>query len=116
LLRDAQRRRRLSRIDLEADLREERSGAALHPAPVDDERESTAWQDPYEEILQRREALHQRRLLWNQVDATLLRRARRQGAQSLTIQHQLPGVGGVDAGEDLQQRRLSGTVLADERM
>ena len=61
-----------------------------------------------------REVREQAELLVDDADAELVRASRRRDVDLLAVDLDPAGCGFVVAGEDLQQRRLSGTVLADE--
>jgi hypothetical protein len=58
----------------------------------------------------------ERRLLRDDRDPVDERVARRAVGDASAADEELAGVGPVDAGEDLAQRRLAGAVLTDERV
>ena len=69
------------------------------------------------DVVEHRARLGDEDLLEDREDAAALRFARRLDRRDeLAVELDLPGVRGVDAAEDLDQRRLAAAVLADERV
>ena len=69
------------------------------------------------DVVEHRAGLGDEDLLEDRDDAAALRLARRPDRRDeLAVELDLAGVRGVDAAEDLDQRRLAGAVLADERV
>jgi hypothetical protein len=67
-----------------------------------------------EDVLCHGQVRHQVEFLVNDADAELQRLPRCRGVQGPAVQPELPGVGGIDAGQQLHQRRLAGAVLTDQ--
>ena len=64
-----------------------------------------------------REVRKQREVLIDDLDAQLLRLIGRQVIEGRAIDHDLATrVGSIDAGDDLDERRLAGTVLSNQAM
>ncbi len=68
------------------------------------------------DVLGHRHVVHQVELLMDHGDAVLERVERRGQLDLLALQPEGAGVGRVDAGDDLHQRRLAGAVLAHQRV
>ena len=67
-----------------------------------------------EDVLGDRQVGEQSRLLIDHRDPTMRRFGRAAQEHRLACDHQVSAVGLVDAAEDLDQRRLAGTVLTDQ--
>src|SRR5439155_3821587 len=69
-----------------------------------------------EEVARGVEVLREREVLVDGLDAELARLAWVRDGDGSAVDRDLAGVGLVDAGENLDQRRLAGPVVADERV
>jgi hypothetical protein len=105
-------------VDLQLQPRQQRLRLALHAAPVNAPQAGRAAPRVVagKDVLGHREVGAQVHLLVDRADAQLLRRRRRGRAHRLAVQQQLASVGREHAGEQLDQRRLAGAVLAHQRV
>ena len=103
------------RIDVEADLLEQRDGAPVERLAVDDA-EGAAWQVFQHQILGDAEIRQKVELLMHDADAALLRIVRRLRLVGRAVEGDRAAVRLVDAGQELDQRRLAGAVLAEHDM
>ena len=87
----------------------------VEPALVEEETRA-ARLTPDEDVLRDREVAHQVELLVDDADAELLRVLGRDRLVRLAVEEELALVDLVHAGEHLHQRRLAGSVLADQRV
>ena len=71
---------------------------------------------PDPDVLGDRHEAHQVEFLMDHGDAVLQRVERRLQADFLALEAEGAGIGRVDAGDDLHQRRFAGAVLAHQRM
>ena len=90
-------------------------GRFAHAAPRD-QRPAARERHADEEVVERRQRRDQLRLLVDHRDAPPRRLLRRREADRLAVPAQAAVVGRVDAGQHIDQRRLAGAVLADQRM
>ncbi len=104
------------RVVTQADAGEQVLGTQLRGGPVDGA--EAAGLVAEEQVLGDRELRDQRELLVDDHDAGLLGLLDVREADFLALEDDLAGVGAVrvDAGEDLHQGRLAGTVLAADRV
>ena len=89
------------------------SASLVHPAPADDR---AAILVAHEDVLRHVEIGEDRRLLVDGGDPGPLRLARALEGRLLAVDADDAGVRRVDAGHDLDQRRLAGAVLAQQRV
>ena len=115
LVGDRQAQRGTARVDVDAEPGEERLGLGVHGAAVDAvcpaERLAA-----HEDVLGDREVREQRGLLVDHGDAGVLGLGGAVEVDLLVTEQELAGVAAVDAGDDLDQRRLAGAVLPDQRV
>ena len=107
---------RHQRVGVDADVEEVEHAARLgaHSGGVDDAAARRLAAE--EDVLRHRSLGQQRELLVDHRDADPERLHRVGEGPRLAAEAHLAGVGPKDPGEDLDQRRLAGAVLADERM
>jgi hypothetical protein len=96
-----------------ADFRKQRPGARIHPAPVD-QTERGARCVAEEDVFRHRQLIEEDRFLMDRGDAGLEGGMRRRQHDGLAGNPDLAFVRLIDAGHGLHQRRLAGTVLADQ--
>ena len=102
-------------VDGDVEPVEQRLGAAAHLVVVDEaEGVQRLAADP--DVFGHRHEGHQVEFLMDHRDAVLQRVERRRQLDFLALQLEGAGVGRVDAGDDLHQRRLAGAVLAHQRV
>ncbi len=113
LVGDGEAGGRAAGVDAHPEPGEEALGLGDHRGPVD---AATAGQRlaAHEDVLGDRQVGEERRLLVDDRDAGLLGVGGRGEVDGLAAQLEDPGVAAVDTGDDLDQRRLAGAVLADE--
>ena len=92
---------------------EERLGLGVHRRPVDAATGAERLA-AHEDVLGDRQVGEERRLLVDDRDARGLGLRGRAEVDRLAVEQQLAAVAAVHAGDDLDQRRLAGAVLADE--
>src|SRR5262249_2925184 len=114
LVGDAQGARELLRRQLDAALGDELLVALRELALLHDSRDRVL--DTQKDVLEHRPMGDEGRLLRDQGDAVCERVAGRSVVDPPPVDPELPGVRAVDAGDDLPERRLTGPVLADERV
>jgi hypothetical protein len=103
-----------ARVDGGADAGEHGAGVRDHALPVD-QPEAGARGMAEEDVSRRPKGRRRARSPGGWGDAGRGGDVRRGEADRLAVERDVAGVGLVDAGEDLDQRRLAGAVLADER-
>ena len=104
-----------ARVDVEPEIFQLRGGALGHPPPGDDAEaidRLTSEEDIFGDAQFRRDA----ELLMDHPDPGGQRIARRAEMHVLSVDAHAPGVGGVDAGDDLHHRALARAVLAGQTM
>ena len=69
-----------------------------------------------EQVCRSVELVRERKILVDGLDAELARFARVRDGDRFAVDRDLAGVGMVDARDDLDQRRLAGAVVADDRV
>ena len=102
-------------IDADVEPVEQSLGAAAHLV-VADEAQAVQRLAANPDVLRHRHKVHQVEFLMDHRDAVSQRVERRGQADFLALEPERAGVGRVDAGDDLHQRRLAGAVLAHQRM
>ncbi len=100
-------------VEPDAELLEHRGRLAAHP-PAVDAAEPLERLHADEDVLGDGQVGEERRLLEDDRDPGRLRLLGVVEDRLLAVEQQPAGVGPVDAGEDLDERRLAGAVLADE--
>ena len=111
LLGEREAARRLLDVELDAEPLEDRLRLALHLPAVDDP-PAVAMAD--EDVLRDRQVGEDHRLLVDRDDPERLRVEGAGDRSRLTVDDDLAGVRLLDAGHDLDQRRLAGAVLTEE--
>ncbi len=96
-----------------ADFRKKRPGARIHSPPVD-QAERGAGRMAEEDVFRNRQLVEENSFLVNRVDAGLEGGMRRRQHDGSAGNPDLAFVRLIDAGHGLDQRRLAGTVLADQ--
>ena len=104
----------LRRVEREAEPVEQLLRAPVQRAVVEEDARA-ALLAADEDVLRDREVGHQVELLVDDADALLLGVPRPVEHELVPVHAEHAGVGRVDAGEQLHERRLAGAVLADER-
>jgi hypothetical protein len=115
LVGDREAERRAARVDGDAQAGEKTLGLGVHRSPVDPAAAADRL-TPHEDVLGDREVREERGLLVDHRDASGLRLRRRTEVDGLAAETHLAGVPAVDTRDDLDQRRLAGPVLADQRV
>ncbi len=115
LVGDGQTERRAARVDVYAQPLEEGARLAVHAGPVDPPAAAEG-HPAHEDVLGDRQVGEERRLLVDDGDARVLRLGRGAEVDLLAAEQELSAIAPVDAGDDLDQRRLARTVLADQRV
>ena len=100
-------------IDFDVEALEEVDRLAAHDAMID-QAEAAHRLAPDPDVLGDRHVVHQVQFLMDHGDAVLERVERRAEPDLDAPQPEGAGVGRIDAGDDLHQRRLAGAVLAHE--
>ena len=108
-----QRARGLPHVHAHVEAGEDGLRVAVHPAPA---HEGAAVLVADEDVLRDVEVGEDRRLLVDRRDPVALRVGRALERHLLAVAADRPGVRRVDAGHDLDQRRLAGAVLAQQRV
>ena len=103
------------RVDRDVESFEQRLGALAHLV-VTNEAEGVERLAPNPDILGHRHEAHQVELLMDHGDAILKRIERRMELDFLALEFERAGIGRVDSGDDLHQRRFAGAVLAHQRV
>ena len=114
LLRDRQAAHRRGRIEIGLELREERPGAGVHRRQSIDA-EARLRAGPTRRCSRRRKIVEHGRFLMDRGDAEASGVLRRAQAHGRAVDEDCAVVRRVEAGEDLDQGRLAGAVLADQR-
>ena len=102
-------------VDVHAEPVEELLGLGVHRRPVDPAAAAERLA-AHEDVLGDRQVREQRRLLVDHRDAGRLGRGGRAEVDVLAVEAEHAPVALVHAGDDLDQRRLAGAVLADQRV
>ena len=89
--------------------------ALIEPWTVDEET-TTSWLPVQVDVLRDIEVRHQAQLLVDHRDTRRLGLRRRREPDLAAVMDQLPAVGSIDAGSDLDECGLASAVLADEGM
>ncbi|MDA8033844.1 MAG: hypothetical protein M0T71_06715 [Actinomycetota bacterium] len=103
-------------LDVEADPLERAGGVATDTPPIDERPYPPARQDTRVQVLGGRQVGHQGGLLRDQVDAVLERAARGEVRKARAAELDPAGVGGIEAAQHLEERRLPRAVLAEQRV
>ncbi len=114
LARDGEIAEARRRIEVDLELVEDRLGARVHRLPVE-QPEAAGERMAEEDVLGDGELVEEHRLLVGRRDAAHEGDLGVADLDGRAVHQDLAGIGRVDAGEDLHQRRLAGAVLADER-
>ena len=110
---DGQARRRHAGVEVDVEAGQQGLGVRAHPPPAHDPALVTVAD---EDVLGHAEVGEDQRLLVDGGDAPALGVGRAARGRGLAVDQDLAVVGRVDAGHDLDQRRLAGPVLADQRV
>src|SRR5581483_11147967 len=102
------------RVEVEADARGDRARLRGHPPPVDEAVPARLAAD--EDVLGDGDVRGEGELLVDRDDAEALRRVRIGERHRLPVKDDLAPVRALRAGEDLEEGRLAGAVLAEERV
>ena len=113
LRRQCQATRGTAHVERDAEFCENRLGLAEHLGPAD---HGAAILMADENVLRDIEIGKQQRLLIDRRDAHPLRLGRARDRDAASVQPDLAAVGLINAGDDFDQRRLAGAVLAEQRM
>ena len=113
LLGDAQGLEQRAGIELDLELDQDLAGATVHRRPID-QTQGAPRLVADEDVLGDAELIEHHRLLVDRGDAGGERRLRRDHRERAAVELQAAGVGLIDAGQDLDQGRLAGAVLADQ--
>ena len=103
-----------ARIDIDLHLRELSRRSGVERAPVDDAEAGELRLVAEIDVLADGEVGQERLLLEHHADALAVGVGRIEQPRRLPGDQDLPGVGLIDAAQDLHQRRLAGAVLADQ--
>ena len=110
---ERQAARRAAHVDRDAELGEDRLGFAEHLSPAD---HLAAILVADEDVLGDVQVGKEQRFLIDRGDAEALRLGGAADRDRLAGEQDLAAIGLVDAGDDLDQRRFAGAVLAEQRM
>ncbi len=111
---DVETQQRLRHVDRDAQARKQLGRLRMHAAPID--QPPAARLPPHEDVLGDRAKGNEVDFLINRANAGGLRLLRRVEVDIAPSEADSPTITTIGAGEDLDQRRLAGAVLADERM
>ena len=114
LLGDAEIADQREGIEVEAEPAGDRAGLRRHAPPADEQARPGLAAD--EDVLRDRHVGRQGEFLVDGHDAAPLRVMRRRQLDAIAGQLDRPGIGLLRPGQDLEQRRLPGAVLAEQRM
>ena len=107
---DAELRGQRARIDVDLELAQDLAGPAMHVAPMHEHAAAAV----HEDVLRDAEVGEHQRLLVDARDAERLGVSRVAQLHGATIDVDGARIGSVQAGDDLDQRRLAGAVLPDQ--